>query len=65
MLAEREFAWDFYRSYQLRLTVAANHLPASVDGAELTSAGDAFESGGAALLIEEGHTVTGAVHVRP
>lgn len=65
VLAERDFAWDFYRTYQLRLTVAANHLSASVDGAELTATDDAFDSGGVALLIEDGHTVTEAVHVRP
>lgn len=61
----RDFAWDFYRTYQLRLTVAANHLSASVDGAELTATDDAFDSGGVALLIEDGRTVTEAVHVRP
>jgi ADP-ribosylglycohydrolase len=67
VLADEPFAWDYYRRYTLRLTVAGQHVSGSVDGRELRAvdAGTPLDSGGVALLVRAGHTATDAVRVRP
>ena len=65
VLDEQPFAWDFYRTYQLRLAVAGDEIRASVDDLQLTAADAALSGGGVALLIEDGHTATQTVRVRP
>lgn len=67
VLAERPFAWDFYETYTLRLAVTGGDLHAEVDGLALAASDPdpALRCGGIALLIEDGHTATQTVRVRP
>lgn len=67
VLAERPFQWEFGRTYQLTLTVVGHRLIGVVDDVVLEAVDDdgALESGGVALLIEEGRTATNVVRVRP
>lgn len=67
VLAEAPFAWDFYRTYQLSVTVVGEHVRGEVDGLELDAVDpeSPLDGGGVALLIRAGHTVTDAVRVQP
>lgn len=67
VLAERPFPWEFGRTYQLSLSVVGRHVVGSVDGVALEAVDDvaALDSGGVALLIEEGRSATNVVRVRP
>ena len=65
VLDEQPFDWEFYRTYDLRLTMSGADIRASVDGLELTASDAGLRAGGVALLIEDGHTATQTVRVRP
>ncbi len=68
VLAETPLAWAFGGSYDLRLEVMGARLRAWIDGHLLFDLEDdqqPLESGGIALVIEEGRLSTDAVQVRP
>ncbi|MCY4059520.1 MAG: ADP-ribosylglycohydrolase family protein, partial [Gammaproteobacteria bacterium] len=66
VLAEVPFDVEFYRTYQLEITVAGTTITASVDGETLLETeDDALATGGIALLIDEGRTATQAVTIAP
>lgn len=65
VLDEQPFAWEFYRTYQLRLTVTGERIRAAAGDVELAAADHRLTCGGVGLLITDGHTATQAVRVRP
>ena len=69
ILDEQPFAWEFYRTYQLRLTVAGGRIRAAAgdrtDTVELAASDHRLTCGGVGLLIADGHTATQTVRVRP
>jgi len=68
VLAEASFAWEPDRVYTLSIEAVGSHLRAWIDGLLLFDIEDdhrPLESGGVALVCEEGRTSTDAVTVRP
>lgn len=68
VLAERHFAWEFGKSYDLRLHVQKNRIQAWVDGVllfDVEDPGRLITSGGIALVCEEGRIGTDRVSVMP
>lgn len=67
VLASALLAWDFYRTYALSITVVGDTVHGTVDGLDLhaVDTGSPLDCGGVALVIEEGHTATQSVRVRP
>ena len=64
VLAEAAFDVEFYRTYQLEITVAGSTITGTVDGETVLEAEDeALTSGGIALLVDEGRTATQSVAV--
>ncbi|MEZ4661820.1 MAG: ADP-ribosylglycohydrolase family protein [Caldilineaceae bacterium] len=66
VLAEQDFPWRLGDAYELSLQVAGTTIRAGVDGRELfvvEDADGALESGGVALVIEEGRVACEAVVV--
>jgi ADP-ribosylglycohydrolase len=71
VLAERPYRWDYYDTHTLRLTVTGGELRGEITGPgggavlEASDPDPALRGGGIALLIDEGHTATDTVRVRP
>jgi ADP-ribosylglycohydrolase len=69
VLAEQPYAWDYYDTFTLRLTVTGDELRGEITGpggsAALEAGDRALHGGGIALLIDEGHSATETVRVRP
>jgi ADP-ribosylglycohydrolase len=63
VLAEQPFAWDYYRTYDLRLQVVGDALTASIDDLRLAASDSALTSGAVALFVEDGYTATNAVRI--
>jgi ADP-ribosylglycohydrolase len=65
-LAEADSPMEFGRSYALSLTVKSSQIEASLDGRVLFTVKDTdLESGGIALVCEEGRVAADAVNVKP
>jgi len=67
VLAQRAFAWQFGKSYELRLEAHGNQIQAWVDGILLFNLDDLecpLLSGGIALVCEEGRIGTDEVSIR-
>jgi len=68
ILAERDFAWDIWRPYDLRLEADGSRLRAWIDGQialEAEDSDDPLSGGGVALVVERGHLAAPAVRVAP
>jgi len=68
VLAEQHFAWEFGRTYDLRLAVQGNHLRAWLGARLLFAIKDldrTLSCGGIALVCEEGRVGTDLVSVGP
>ena len=64
VLAEAPLEVEFYRTYQMEITVSGNAITGAVDGETLLETeDDALATGGIALLIDEGRTATQAATV--
>lgn len=68
-LAEADFIWRWNDDpHDFSLEVVGNRLRGSIDGNTLFNVidnADPIESGGIALVIEEGRLISGPVHVKP
>ena len=67
-LAEAEFPWRFFGTYELALEAVGNRLRGWVDGRllfDLEDADEPLEAGAVALVCEEGSLASDAVTVRP
>ena len=68
VLAERPFAWELDRRYQMALTVNGNRLVGEIDGETVVDAiddVDPLEAGGVALIVTDGTINSNAVRVEP
>lgn len=68
LLAEADFAWDYWGEYNLALDVCGDRIRASVDGKPFFDVQDTqrpYLTGGVALIVEEGHALTSQVTVGP
>ncbi|MCC7352848.1 MAG: ADP-ribosylglycohydrolase family protein [Anaerolineae bacterium] len=68
VLAEKEFPWEFFDTYEMTLKVVGNKLEASINGKVLLRAEDTnrpLTGGGVALVCEEGCISTDSMTVRP
>ena len=64
ILAEVDFPWALWGSYDLRLEVKGSHIKGWVDGKLLLNADDrALTGGGIALVVEEGHMLASDIAV--
>jgi ADP-ribosylglycohydrolase len=63
VLAEQPFDWEYYRTYELGVTVEGEALAGWVDDLRLTARDPALPSGAVALLVADGHTATNAVRI--
>lgn len=65
-MAERQFAWEPDRAYDLSLTVRGNRLRATIDGEVVLEATDddrPYLGGGVGLVAQEGTIVSGPITV--
>jgi len=64
-LAERAFAWEVERDYDLELTVVGDRIRAIVDGEVILEATDdrPLPGGGVGLVAQDGTLVSGPVSV--
>lgn len=67
ILAEKEFSWELYQTYELELEIAGNHLTGRVNGEQVVQVEEMemLDGGGIALLIEEGRLGCDDVEIRP
>ncbi len=68
VLSEKALPWQFGESCGLRLRVTGSRIQAWVDDRllfDVQDTDDPYQSGGVALIIEEGHTAASAVRVKP
>ena len=66
--APLDWRWDSVQPVALALTVVGNHIMASVDGTLLFDVSDTdrpLDSGGIAIVVEQGRVAVGPVTVRP
>jgi len=67
VLAEQPFAWEYGKTYELRVGVKGDRVEASVGDVLLGATDPATDlaGGGIGLLIDEGRTASQQVRVRP
>ena len=68
ILAEKDFAWKVYETYQLKLQVAGNQLRAWVNDElhfEFTDYDQPLTSGGVAYVVDQGHISSQAMKIQP
>ena len=68
VLAEAPFKWEVDQEYNLRLRVADEHITAWINDKQLFDLEDQdhrIETGGVAILVEEGRIAAEAVRVQP
>ncbi len=68
ILAERDFDWETYGTYQLKMQVSGNQIRAWIDDAlqfEVVDEGKPLNSGGVAYVVDQGHISSQALSVRP
>ncbi|MBD3319818.1 MAG: ADP-ribosylglycohydrolase family protein [Chitinivibrionales bacterium] len=68
VLAETDSDWDIHHANELSLSISNGNLRGSINGSEIIAAVDTvhpLDSGGIALVVEEGHLLTDAVTVMP
>jgi hypothetical protein len=66
VLAEKDFAWELDRSYDLRLKMTGDRLQGWVDGSllfDLQDSGSPLTGGGVGLVVEEGSLACNSVSV--
>ena len=68
VLKQISLVWEFTQSYDLQVTVSEKTLTASIDGQPVLAAEDAdhaFESGGIALICDQGRCGIGPITINP
>lgn len=67
ILAEENYAWELYETYELELEIVGNLLMGRVNGEQIVRAEETeiLDGGGIALLIEEGRLGCDEVKIRP
>ncbi len=66
ILAERDFDWETYETYQLKLQVSGNRIRAWIDNVlqfEVVDAETPLNSGGVAYVVDQGHISSQAMAV--
>jgi hypothetical protein len=67
VLAEEEYDWELYETYELEVEIAGNLLTGRVNGERVVQAEEThmLHGGGIALLIEEGRLGCDDIRIRP
>jgi hypothetical protein len=68
VLIEKDFDWETYGTYQLKLQVSGNQIRAWVDDVlqfEVVDEGTPLNSGGVAYVVDQGHISSQAMTVKP
>jgi ADP-ribosylglycohydrolase len=67
ILAEKDFDWETYGTYQLKIAVSGNQIQAWIDGElqfEVIDEENPLHSGGVAYVVDQGHISSQAMKVK-
>ncbi|MEJ2709125.1 MAG: ADP-ribosylglycohydrolase family protein [Anaerolineales bacterium] len=68
VLAEKDFEWEIYKTYTLKIQVSGNQIKAWVDGKlqfDLVDEGSPLSGGGVAYVLDQGHISSQSMTVKP
>jgi hypothetical protein len=68
ILAEKDYEWETYGTYQLKLEVSGNQIKAWIDDElqfELVDEESPLQGGGVAFVVDQGHISSQAMTVKP